>query len=71
MSKTLAALKRAVEADGRSQRQISIAAKIPPSSLCRLLSGEQLLGIDAAERLAQALGLDITIGPAKRTRKGR
>lgn len=65
MSKAIEQLKRAIDADPRTRRQICLAAGVAESIVCRLMSGERTIGFAAAERLAKALGLEITIGPAK------
>jgi transcriptional regulator with XRE-family HTH domain len=41
------------------------------SQLSRLLSGERGIRVDTLERLADYLGLRITIEPKGKTRKGR
>jgi transcriptional regulator with XRE-family HTH domain len=41
------------------------------SQLSRLLSGESGLSVDTIERLADYLGLQITIEPKGKTTKGR
>lgn len=64
MSETLDKLKAAIGASGESRRQIALRANVNEAALCRLMSGERGLSIDAAERLAAALGLKIVVMPA-------
>jgi transcriptional regulator with XRE-family HTH domain len=64
------AIRRAIEQGDRSRYRIAKDTGISQSHLSRLMSGERGLGTEAAERLADYLGLEIIIRP-KRRRKGR
>lgn len=66
MSEVLDILKRAIEASAKSRYALARETAIAESALSRLMSGERGLSIDAAERLAKALDLQIIIKPATR-----
>ncbi|MCX5660405.1 MAG: helix-turn-helix transcriptional regulator [Planctomycetota bacterium] len=66
MSEILETLKRAIEASAKSRYTLARETDVAESALSRLMSGERGLSIDAAERLAKALDLQIVIKPAKR-----
>ena len=70
MAELLKAIREAIKASGQTCYRISKGAKIAPSQLSRLLTGERGLSVESLERLADYLGLEITIRP-KRQRKGR
>ncbi len=61
MSKVREAMKRAVEASGKSRYQLWKETGIDQSQLSRLMSGEPGLSLDNLERLAEALGLEIVV----------
>lgn len=71
MSKILSAIRKAIEDSDQTRYQIAQAAQIAQSQLSRLLTGERGLSIDAAERLADHLELDIQIRPRRRKPKGK
>jgi hypothetical protein len=56
-------LRQAIRGSGRSLNQLSIASGIGRDRLSRFVRGERGLGLDAAERLCEALGLRLTGGP--------
>ena len=68
--------KRAIRTGGKSRYRLWKETGVSQAALSRLMSGERGLTIDAAERLAPALGLVISIKPRTpkaskpRTRKG-
>jgi len=70
MSRVLDQLRKAVEASDENQCRIARGANIARSQLSRLMRGERGLSIEGIERLAEYLGLEITIRP-KRRRKRR
>ena len=70
MANLLDRIKAAIDASGQSRYQISKGAGVAQSQLSRLMSGERGLRIEALERLADYLGLEIIIRP-KRRKKGR
>ena len=66
MSEILETLKRAIGASVKSRYALARETDVAESALSRLMSGERGLSIDAAERLARALDLQIIIKPATR-----
>lgn len=73
MSTLVNAIRRAIEANDASRYRIAKDTGIAQSQLSRLVSGERGLDVDTIERLADYLGLQITIGPKTKakTTKGR
>lgn len=67
MGNVLDELRKAIEASGESRYRLWKATGISQSHLSRLMRGEAGLSVDNLERLADALGLEITIRPAKAT----
>jgi transcriptional regulator with XRE-family HTH domain len=65
------AIAAAVMAHPETPSAIAKGAGVARSQLSRLLSGERGLSVDTIERLADYLGLRITIEPKTKTRKGR
>ena len=62
-------IRKAIEASSKSRYQIADETKLSQSHLSRLMSGERGLGVDALERLAKALELEITIKPKPKRKK--
>ncbi len=72
MGQLLDAIRGAIEASGKTRYRIAHESGVAESALSRLMSGERGLSIDALERLAEDLELEITIRPKRRQRrKGR
>jgi len=71
MGQLTKAIAAAVKASDQTPYAIAKGARVARSQLSRLLSGERGLSTDTIERLADYLGLRITIEPKGRTRKGR
>jgi len=71
MGQLTKAIAAAVKASDQTPYAISKGAKVARSQLSRLLSGERGLNSDTIERLADYLGLRITIEPKGKTTKGR
>ncbi len=71
MARILDAICDAIEASGKTRYRIAKDTSISQTQLSRLMSGERGLSIDALERLADCLELEITIRPQRRQRKGR
>lgn len=65
MSEILQAIRKAITAGVKSRYQLSRETGIDQAQLCRLMKGECGMGVDNAERLAAALGLEITVRKAK------
>lgn len=70
MAQTLDALRAMIEQSGESLYRIAQGADIQASQLSRLMRQERGLSIEAAERVADFLGYEITVRP-KRPSKGR
>lgn len=66
MSELLETLKRAIESSTKSRYRLAQESGIAESGLSRLMSNERGLSIEAAERLAKALDLEIIIRPLAR-----
>jgi len=71
MSKLIEAIKRAIEASGKTRYKIAQESGVDQSQLSRLFRGKRGLSIDAAEQLAGYLGLEVIIRPKRRARKVR
>ena len=71
MAKLLDAIRRAVEASGKTRYRIAKESGVSGGQLSRLVSGERGMTVDTIERLADYLGLRITIEPKGKTTKGR
>ncbi|MDX9912009.1 MAG: helix-turn-helix transcriptional regulator [Phycisphaerales bacterium] len=71
MARLTDAIRAAVRASDQTPYAIAKGSGIARSQLSRLLSGESGMSVDTIERLADYLGLRITIGPKIRTKKGR
>lgn len=62
-------VRAAIRASGQTRYRIAQETGIEQSQLSRLMTGERGLSIDALERLADHLGLEIVIRPKRRERK--
>lgn len=71
MDQLTKAMAAAVKASDETPYAIAKGAKVARSQLSRLLSGERGLSVATIERLADYLGLRITIEPKGKARKGR
>lgn len=71
MAKLVDAIRRAIDASGKTRYRIAKEAGVAQSQLSRLARGEQGLSVDTIERLADYLGLRIRIEPRDRTTRGR
>jgi transcriptional regulator with XRE-family HTH domain len=69
MAKLTDAIRSAIKASDQTPYAIAKGAGVARSQLSRLLSGESGLSVDAIERVADYLGLRITIEP--KGKKGR
>ncbi len=65
MSRILEAIRRAIEESDKTRYRLSKETGIAQSQLSRLMTGQEGLSYENLERLADALGLEITIRPAK------
>ncbi len=62
-------LRSALEASGVSRYRLSAESGVSQSHLSRFVSGESGCSVENAERIADALGLEIVLRPKRRTRK--
>jgi transcriptional regulator with XRE-family HTH domain len=65
------AIRRAVENCDKTQYRIAKESGVSSGQLSRLVRGERGMTVDTIERLADYLGLRITIEPKAKTTKGR
>ena len=71
MGQLIKAIAAAVKASDQTPYAIGKGANVARSQLSRLLSGQRGLNTDTIERLADHLGLRITIEPKGKTAKGK
>ena len=71
MAKLVDTMRQAVERSGKSRYRIAKESGVSAGQLSRLVSGERGLNVDTIERLADYLGLRITVAPKAKTTKGR
>jgi len=65
MGNVLKEIRKAIEASGETRYRLWKATGIGQSHLSRLMRGEAGLSVENLEKLAEALGLEITIRRAK------
>jgi len=70
MARLLDEIREAIDASGKTRYRIAQESGIAESVLSRLMSGERGLSIDALEKLADYLGLEIVMRPKQRRGKG-
>jgi transcriptional regulator with XRE-family HTH domain len=74
VSRILQQIRKAIEASDKTRYRLSKETGIAQSQLSRLMTGQEGLSYENLEKLADALGLEISIRPAKakaRKSKGR
>ena len=75
VAKLLNEIRQAVEASEKTRYRIAKESGVSAGQLSRLVNGERGLTVDTIERLADYLGLEITIKPKSadknKTTKGR
>lgn len=71
MARLVDAIRRAVEASSKTRYRIAKESGVSAGQLSRLVNGERGMTVDTIERLADYLGLQITIEPKPKTRKER
>jgi transcriptional regulator with XRE-family HTH domain len=74
MARLTDAIRRAVETSGKTRYRIAKESGVSAGQLSRLVNGERGMTVDTIERLADYLGLRITIEPkttTTKTTKGR
>jgi transcriptional regulator with XRE-family HTH domain len=69
MSKVSEAMRAAIQRSGQSAYRIAKGAGVSASQLSRLASGEREVSLATLERLADYLGLELVLRPARRKRK--
>lgn len=69
MSVILETLKRTIAEANVSRYRIAKESGVEASALARLMSGERGLSIEAAERVADVLDLEIIIRPKRRRKE--
>ena len=70
VARLLDTIRAAIRDSGQTPASIARRAQVARSQLSRLLSGERGVSVEAMERLADALGLEVVIRP-RRSRKRR
>jgi hypothetical protein len=65
MSKILTAIRNAISAGVKSRYRLWQETGVDQGQLSRLMKGESGMGVDKAEKLADALNLEITIKEKK------
>ena len=65
VSRILQQIRQAIEASDKTRYRLSKETGIAQSQLSRLMTGQEGLSYENLERLADALGLEIAIRPAK------
>lgn len=71
MARLVDAIRRAVEASGKTRYRIAKESGVSAGQLSRLVNGERGMTVETIERLADYLGLQITIEPKGKARKDR
>ncbi len=71
MAKLTDSIRAAIVASDQTPYAIAKGAGVARSQLSRLLSGESGMSVDTLERLADYLGLEVTIKTKIKTRKDR
>jgi transcriptional regulator with XRE-family HTH domain len=64
-------MRKAVTASGRTRYALAKQAKIDQAHLLRFMRSDSGLSFDVFERLADVLGLRVTLTPKGKTTKGR
>ena len=70
MSAIYDAIRRTIAESGKTRYRLWQETGISQAQLCEFLHGRRGMSVENLETLAQALGLEITVRPAKR-KKGR
>jgi DNA-binding phage protein len=63
-------LQEAIRSGGMSRYAISKVTGIDQGMLCKFLKGQSSMSFATADRILDALGLEIVIRPRRSTRKG-
>jgi transcriptional regulator with XRE-family HTH domain len=68
VSKLLNAIRKAIQASGKTRYAIHKATGIDQGQLSKLMKGQAGLSLDSLEKLAGFLGLEIIIRPKRKAR---
>ena len=71
MARLLDDIRAAIRASNETPYAIAKGANVARSQLSRLLSGESRLTVETIERIAEYLGLEITIRSKHKSTKGK
>ncbi len=63
-------IQEAIRSGGMSRYAISKTTGIDQGLLCRFLKGQSSLSFETADKVLEALGLEVVIRPQRSTRKG-
>jgi len=63
-------IQEAIRSGGMSRYAISKATGIDQGLLCRFLKGQSSLSFETADKVLDALGMEVVIRPRRTTRKG-
>jgi DNA-binding phage protein len=63
-------IQEAIRSGGMSRYAISKATGVDQGLLCRFLQGQSSLSFETADKVLDALGLEVEIRPRRSTRKG-
>lgn len=69
MSKIFDTLKQAIEKSPKSRYLLSKETGVEQSQLSRFMAGKRGLGVECIEKLAKALGYEITVQKSKKRKK--
>lgn len=71
MAGLLDEIRRAVDTSGKTRYRIAKESGVSAGQLSRLVNGERGMTVETIERLAEYLGLKISIQPKNKTKKER
>ena len=71
MAKLVDAIRKAIAESDQTRYRIAMECGVSQAQLSRLMSGETGLSVESVETLAEHLGLEITIKPKRRSKKGK
>ena len=71
MSRILKEVRNAIAASDKTRYRLSKETGIDQAQLSRLMAGKEGLSFENLERLAEALGLEIVVRPARKKAGGK
>lgn len=71
MTKIMAQLVKAIEESAETRYAIAKGSGVAQSQISRLMSGERVVGFEAAERLADHLGFEIVLRPKRNAQRAK